>query len=113
MPSFLRPYHAVSLLLLGQVASCLDVQVSPTPPAAAPSISQSYLSLSIEQDHWTDWAGTASRNDFFFNALEILQKLTGLPPQTRIGANSEDDTNFGDNIQVLCWSFTSEIKCFG
>ncbi|KAF8802474.1 glycoside hydrolase family 79 protein [Phlegmacium glaucopus] len=99
MPNFLLPYRAVSLLLLSQVVSCLDVPVSLTPPAAASPVSQSLLSFSIEQDRWTDWVGTTSRNDFFFNTLDNLQQLTGLPPQIRIGANSEDHTNFGDNVQ--------------
>lgn len=101
MPGLLLPYHALSLLLLGQLVSCLDVLVSLTPPAAALSVSKSLLSFSIEQDRWTDWVGTTSQNDFFFNTLDNLQQLTGLPPQIRIGANSEDHTNFGNNVQVL------------
>jgi len=97
MPVF--PYHALFfLLLLGQLASCLDFSISLTAPATA-FVSQSLVSLSIEQDRWTDWAGNTSRNDFFFNTLDNLQQLTGLPPQIRIGANSEDHTNFGNNVQ--------------
>jgi hypothetical protein len=107
MPGFLLPYHALSFLLLGQLASCLDVPVLLTPPATASSASQSLLSLSIEQDRWMDWVGTTSRNDFFFNTLDNLQQLTGLPPRIRIGANSEDHTNFGDNVQVL---YPSHVK---
>jgi hypothetical protein len=98
------PYHILFLPLLGQLASCLDVTMSPTPPAAAFSVSQSFVSLSIEQDRWTDWVGNTSGNHFLFNALDNLRQLTGLPPQIRIGANSEDHTDFGDNVQVLCCS---------
>ena len=95
---------ALPFLLLSQLASCLDVPISLAPPSTASLVSQSLVSLSIEQDRWTDWVGTTARNDFFFNTLDNLQNLTGLPPQIRIGANSEDHTNFGDNVQVLCRS---------
>lgn len=105
MPGIPLPYRAVSLLLLSQLVSCLDVTVLLTPPVAASSVSPSLLSFSIEQDRWTDWVGTTTRNDFFFNTLDNLQQLTGLPPQIRIGANSEDHTNFGDNVQVLSVSY--------
>lgn len=107
MPGFLLPYtllplyHILSLLLLGQFASCLEVPTPLTAPADAFFISPSFVSLSIEADRWTDWVGTTSRNDFFFNALDNLQQLTGKPPQIRIGGNSEDHTNFGHNVQVL------------
>lgn len=90
---------SVSLLLLSQLASCLDISTPLTAPAAAFAISRSFVSLSIEQDRWTDWVGTTSRNDFFFNTLDNLRQLTGKPPQIRIGGNSEDHTNFGDNVQ--------------
>jgi hypothetical protein len=101
-PGFFLPYHIVSLLLLGQLASCLDVSISQTPPITAVSVSPSFVSLSIEQDRWTDWVGNTSQNEYFFNTLDNLQQLTGEPPQLRIGADSEDKTNFGDNVQVLC-----------
>jgi hypothetical protein len=103
MSGVLLLYH--TLLLLGQLASCLDVPIPLTAPAAAFSLSQSFVSLSIEADRWTDWVGTTSRNDFFFNTLDNLQQLTGIPPQIRIGGNSEDHTNIGDNVQVLCCSY--------
>lgn len=106
-------YHTLFFLLFGQLASCLDVSISLTAPATA-FVSQSLVSLSIEQDRWTDWAGNTSRNDFFFNTLDNLQQLTGLPPQIRIGANSEDHTNFGYNVQVvmpLTYRVTSLANC--
>ena len=107
--TLLLPYHILSLLLLGQLASSLDIPIPLTAPADAFSISQSFVSLSIEADRWTDWVGTTSRNDFFFNTLDNLQKLTGMPPQIRIGGNSEDHMNFRDNVQVLCCSYVSRI----
>ncbi|TDL25597.1 glycoside hydrolase family 79 protein, partial [Rickenella mellea] len=59
----------------------------------------SLVSFSIEQDRWTDWVGTTSSNTFFFNTLDNLRRLTGQPPGIRIGANSEDHTNFNPNVQ--------------
>jgi hypothetical protein len=96
------PYHTLLLLFLSQLASCLDVPTPLTAPTNAFSVSQSFVSLSIEADRWTDWVGTTSRNIFFFNTLDNLQQLTGKPPQIRIGGDSEDHTNFDDNVQVLC-----------
>jgi hypothetical protein len=104
MSGFLLPYHIVPLLLLGQFASCqVHVAILSKPPVAAVYVSPSFVSLSIEQDRWTEWVGTTSRNDFFFNTLDNLRQLTGTPPQLRIGANSGDRTDFGDNVQVLCY----------
>ena len=86
--------------LLVQNTLCVSVTVPVAAPSTAPKISQSLVSFSIEQDRWTDWAGTTSRNQFFFNTLDNLRQLTGIPPQIRIGADSEDRTNFNPNVQV-------------
>ncbi|KAF7327551.1 Glycoside hydrolase family 79 protein [Mycena kentingensis (nom. inval.)] len=73
----------------------------------APSFSPSLISLSIEQvscralsiallrqsapkDRWQDWV----QSEFFSNILHNLAQLTGAPPGIRIGANSEDKTDF-------------------
>ena len=93
-------YRVITVLLIGQLASCLDVSISSGVPSTAVPVSQSLVSFSIEQDRWTDWIGTTSRNEFFFNTLDNLKQLTGEPPQIRIGANSEDHTNFGQDVQV-------------
>ena len=103
--TLLLPYYTLSLLLLSQLASCLEVPTPLTAPATAFSISKSFISLSIEADLWPSWVGTTKRNEFFYNALDNLQQKTGMPPQIRIGGNSEDRTNFGDNVQVLCCSY--------
>ena len=92
-------YRVITVLFIGQLASCLDVSISSAPSKAVPVL-QSLISFSIEQDRWTDWVGTTERNDFFFNTLDNLNQLTGIPPQIRIGANSEDHTNFDQNVQV-------------
>lgn len=105
MSGFLPPhhtlYHILSLLLIGQLASCLDISIPLKAPAAALHLSQSLVSFSIEPDRWTEWVGTTSRNDFLFNTLDNLNQLTGMPPQIRIGGNSQDHLNFGDNVKVL------------
>ncbi|KAJ3752598.1 glycoside hydrolase family 79 protein [Lentinula raphanica] len=63
------------------------------------TVSPSFVSLSIEQDRWTDWSGTTSRNEFFYNVMENLKDLTGSSPGIRIGANSEDRTDFNRAVQ--------------
>ena len=92
-------YRVITVLLIGHLASCLDVSISGVPSTTEP-VSQSLISFSIEQDRWTDWVGTTERNQFFFNTLDNLKQLTGEPPQIRIGGNSEDHTNFDQNVQV-------------
>ncbi|KAJ7931346.1 glycoside hydrolase family 79 protein [Mycena leptocephala] len=71
----------------------------PCSPEGAPFISRSLISLSIEQDRWPEWAGTSSKNDFFLNTLNNLKTLTGGTPDIRIGANSEDKTNFAPHVE--------------
>ncbi|KJA26227.1 glycoside hydrolase family 79 protein [Hypholoma sublateritium FD-334 SS-4] len=91
--------RAAFLIVTCKVAACLDIALLTKAPSAAVAISPSFLSLSIEQDRWTDWVGTTSRNEFFFNTLDNLNQITGQPPHIRIGANSEDHTNFGNDVE--------------
>ncbi|KAJ7635010.1 glycoside hydrolase family 79 protein [Roridomyces roridus] len=76
-----------------------DSVTIPIGAGSAPSISRNHLGLSIEQDRWLDWAGNATRNSFFFNCLDNIVKITGVPPKIRIGADSEDHTDFNPNVQ--------------
>lgn len=92
--------HAILLVVSSKLAACLDIALSTKAPSEVVAISPSFLSLSIEQDRWTDWVGTTSRNEFFFNTLDNLNQITGQPPHIRIGANSEDHTNFGSDVAV-------------
>ncbi|KAF8148679.1 glycoside hydrolase family 79 protein [Crassisporium funariophilum] len=92
--------HLFVLLILGRGALGVDVSISVTAPANAPTIAPNLVSFSIEQDRWTDYAGTTSRNQFFFNTLDNLGALTGQPPQLRIGADSEDRTIFSSSVRV-------------
>ncbi|TFK27758.1 hypothetical protein FA15DRAFT_585766 [Coprinopsis marcescibilis] len=94
------------LLSLHQVFS-LDVTVPTSPPSAAKRIYRDHVSYSLEQDRWLDWVGTTSRNQFFINTLENIRKLSGLPPQIRVGANTEDRTNFNPNIEFVQLTYPS------
>ncbi|KAJ7178640.1 glycoside hydrolase family 79 protein [Mycena crocata] len=84
---------------LFHTAFALNVSIPTFPGTKAPFISPSLISLSIEQDRWPDWVGTDTRNTFFFNTLDNLKTLTGAPPDIRIGANSEDHTNFRADVE--------------
>ncbi|KAJ3747810.1 glycoside hydrolase family 79 protein [Lentinula detonsa] len=70
------------------------------------SVSPSHISFSIEQDRWTDWAGTTAKNEFVLNALSNLASFTGQPPRFRIGADSEDRTNFQPGLNLAELSFS-------
>ncbi|KAF5342181.1 hypothetical protein D9611_001648 [Ephemerocybe angulata] len=89
-----------TLLLLGAIGvSALDITVPLTAPSSSRPIARDHVSFSLEQDRWLDWSGATSRNEFFYNTLDNLKQLAGLPPQIRIGANSQDNTNFNPGIQ--------------
>ena len=94
-----------SLVLLMCVVAAtpasITVSVPLSSPTSATTVSPSLVSFSIEGDRWTDWAGTTSRNQFTFNALNNLKSLTGTAPSFRVGADSEDRTTFNSAIQVL------------
>ncbi|KAK7451043.1 hypothetical protein VKT23_012718 [Stygiomarasmius scandens] len=85
--------------LVASLSYAVTVNIPVDAPSGAPTVSGSLFSLSIEQDRWLDWAGNTSRNEFFFNTLDNLIQITGEPPQIRIGANSEDHTNFNGELQ--------------
>ena len=51
-------------------------------------------------DLWSQWAGTDSRNNFFYNALTNIAHITGVPPHVRVGANSGDLTTYDDTVDV-------------
>ncbi|KAF7291672.1 hypothetical protein HMN09_01258500 [Mycena chlorophos] len=90
------------LILLAFVnvhAQTITVSVPSSAPTAAPTLKPSLFSLSIEQDYWPDWAGTTEPNTFFVNTLENLKNRTGEPPWFRIGANSQDRTDFNPAVQ--------------
>ena len=81
-------------------AQGITVTLPLTAPSSAPLLSRSLVSFSIEQDRWVDWIGQGEGNQFFLNTLDNLKQLTGEPPRIRIGADSEDRTNFNPSVQV-------------
>ncbi|KAI5118995.1 hypothetical protein M0805_004405 [Coniferiporia weirii] len=94
---------ALAVLSSGQLAllvRAISVSVPVLAPASAVSLDPALLSLSIEQDRWPDWAGATAPNNFFLNTLDNLVLRTGKPPWIRIGADSEDHTNFNSDIQL-------------
>ncbi|KNZ72100.1 hypothetical protein J132_04381 [Termitomyces sp. J132] len=101
MPYFLPVQKFLFFAVIVSRISAFNVSISIPPRAAinAPRVLPSLISLSIELDRWTDWAGTTSRNEFFFNTLDNLRQLTGQPPNIRIGGNTEDHTNFHQDVE--------------
>lgn len=85
-------------------ASAVDVTIPLCAPSSAPSVAPDLVSLSIEQDRWVDWAGTTGKNQFFYNALDNLVQITRSPPFIRIGADSEDHTDFSYSVEVYLQS---------
>lgn len=84
----------LALLVAATGALSVTVNVGNRAPSGSFVVSPSLFSLSIEQDRWTDWVGLNSRNQFFFNTLDNFVRITGEPLRLRIGADSEDHTNF-------------------
>lgn len=87
-------------VFLGAYGAKVTVSVPASAPSDAPVVSRSLISFSIEQDRWTDWAGNTSRNQFFYNILDNVKQITGIPPFVRVGADSEDHTDFSFNVEV-------------
>ncbi|KAG6820318.1 hypothetical protein H0H93_002405 [Arthromyces matolae] len=82
----------------------LNVSIPFLANSTAPKVSSSLISLSIEFDSWTSWSGTASRNQFFFNALDNLKQLGHLP-NIRVGGNTEDHSSISPKVQFSNASF--------
>lgn len=86
----------------------ISVSISLSPPSNAPTLSRSLLSFSIEQDRWVDWIGPGSK--FFFNVLSNLKDLSGEATRLRIGADSEDVTNFNSAVKVSLFACSPEYN---
>jgi hypothetical protein len=89
-----------ALVLFAHVSHAVDVSVSLSAPKNARVVSPSLFSFSIEMDRWTDWVGSTSQNKFLYNTLNNLKRLSGQPPQIRIGGNTEDRTVFKEDAKV-------------
>jgi hypothetical protein len=98
-------------MLVAPIVLAIEVTIPLVAPPDAASVLGNLVSLSIEQDRWIDWAGTTEPNTFFNNVLDNLVQITKTPPFIRIGADSEDHTDFSYDIQVnsfgveLTWVF--------
>lgn len=90
------------LLSFQRAVSGVNVSIPSSPPSDAYTLSPSLLGFSIEQDRWVDWIGAGSRNDYFYNVLNNIKGLSGTATRLRIGADSEDHTNFSPDVKV--WS---------
>ncbi|KAF5364746.1 hypothetical protein D9758_009300 [Tetrapyrgos nigripes] len=90
----------MTFLLFTAHSSAVTVSIPDAAPEGAPTVDGTLFSLSIEQDRWLDWAGnsTTGRNQFF-NTLDNIIQFTGAAPQLRIGADSEDRTDFKPGVQ--------------
>ncbi|KAH0833145.1 glycoside hydrolase family 79 protein [Lanmaoa asiatica] len=93
------------------VTSAINVTIPLTAPSGAASVAPDLVSLSIEQDRWVDWAGPTEQNQFFHNALDNLVQITNSPPFIRIGANSEDHTDFSHGVQVYLQPTRFQLEC--
>lgn len=82
-------------------SSAVNVSLPPSPPSHSQPLSRTLISFSLEQDRWSDWAGTHSRNEFTHTALTNYAYLTGQPPKIRVGANSEDHTFWSPTTTIV------------
>jgi hypothetical protein len=82
-----------------QAVTAVSVTIATYLPGAQ-LVSPALVSLSIEQDLWTDWSGTNTSNSFFYNTLTNLKQRAGEPPWIRIGADSADRTNYNHKVPV-------------
>ena len=97
MIGFVTVFHTFLLFPFFKYGLTLNVSIALIATSNAPILSPSLVSFSIEQDRWIDWVGAPSRNEFFFNTLENLKRLSG---EFRIGANSEDRTIYDSSVRV-------------
>ena len=113
--SLRMPPKLTNILLHFLFASTVTVDVQSivislplSPSSDTVLLDPSLISFSIEQDRWTDWAGISSPNVFLVNALDNLAQRTGQPPYIRIGADSEDHTDFSPQVEV-CSIFSKRL----
>lgn len=100
MSTLLHTPLLLSLLCTFALGVTVNISIPLHASSSARYIEPALVGLSIEQDRWTDWAGTNAPNQFFNTCLNNLRDLTGQPPWIRIGANSEDHTIFDSRVQV-------------
>ncbi|KAG1882087.1 glycoside hydrolase family 79 protein [Suillus subluteus] len=92
-------WNAHFITLIVPIVSAIEVTIPLTAPPGAAPLMGNLVSLSIEQDRWIDWAGTTEPNAFFNNVLDNFIQITNTPPFVRIGADSEDHTDFSYDVE--------------
>lgn len=93
-------HNILLLFFLNAFAGALDVTIPVQAPGDASAIAADHVSLSIEQDGWIEFVGATSRNELFYNSLDNLIRLTGVPPRIRIGGQAGDAANPSSATQV-------------
>ncbi|KAI0642794.1 glycoside hydrolase family 79 protein [Trametes meyenii] len=91
---------AVAVIHLSLPVFTLHVSLPESSPANSQPLLSSLLSFSIEEDRWPEWAGTNSRNEFTYNALQNYASLTGQPPSIRVGGDSADRTTWSPTVAL-------------
>ncbi|KAH6917931.1 hypothetical protein BKA70DRAFT_1456021 [Coprinopsis sp. MPI-PUGE-AT-0042] len=91
----------ISTALLLPRARAVDVTVPLTAPATANAIPADYVAFSVELDGWLQWVGKDTRNQFFYNALENLREITGVPPRIRVGGRSGDIALYSQTVDGI------------
>lgn len=95
---FVLPFVTGGLSQSFNVSVPLDIDYGPD--GTTPRFESDHIGFSIEGDRWLDWAGSTTRNQFFYNILSNIEYYTNTPPPIRVGANSEDRTHFNPNVEV-------------
>jgi len=93
---------ALGLLLFSRVDAAQMIVPSSMPNTAAP-LPSDFVGLSIEEPHFTEWAGSAigQPNTFVLKALDRLCKLTNTHLPIRVGGTPEDLILLDSNQKAL------------
>ena len=108
----ITPLLGAVALFLSPIVVAQNTSIPIVVPDDAKPLPQNLLGFSIEQDRWSDWAGTNARNQFTHDALVNYARLTGKPPHIRVGANSEDHTIWSPTVTVSSCAPASSISAF-
>ncbi|KAH6909159.1 hypothetical protein BKA70DRAFT_1277653 [Coprinopsis sp. MPI-PUGE-AT-0042] len=108
MPSIhtaLLVFSFVTWALCQSLNVSVPLDIDYGPGGTTPRFESDHIGFSLEGDRWLDWAGSTSRNEFFYNILMNIKFYTNTPPPVRVGANSEDRTHFNPNTEFAQLQF--------
>ncbi|TFK26568.1 hypothetical protein FA15DRAFT_588192 [Coprinopsis marcescibilis] len=100
MVLIVNPYFLTLAAWLFNGAKGFDVRIPVEAPPNSHSIPADFASLSIELDGWLEWVGKTSRNDFFYNALENIVQISGVPPRIRVGGKTQDRAYWSGSTEI-------------